>query len=259
MAIPLSLVRIPALRLVYPGSVKQEASVLTELKRRLRVPPFRGRFIMRAVFTAFYRKNMWFNAESRSGPGSTLEITQPIRTELPALVGQLGVRRLLDIPCGDFHWMKGLDLDIDSYIGADLVSDLVDANTRRHGNSVRRFLRLDVTCDALPKADLVLCRDCLVHLPERYVWRAIDGIRRSGATYLLTTTFPSHERNRDIAFPGQWRPLNLEADPYGFPAPLRLLDEGNTWKADRHPGKSLGLWRTRDLSALGSRTARGDR
>ena len=183
------------------------------------------RLIMQAVFTAFYRKNIWFNAESRSGPGSTLSITEPIRAELPALLKELGVRRLLDIPCGDFHWMEGLRLEIDSYIGADIVSDMVDINARRHGSDVRHFRRLDITCDELPRADLVLCRDCLVHLPEEYVWRALEHIKRSGPTYLLTTTFPSRDRNTDIAFPGQWRPLNLQIAPYGFPAPLRLIDE----------------------------------
>jgi SAM-dependent methyltransferase len=204
-------------------------------------------FTLETIFTAFYRRNMWFDAESRSGPGSTLEITETIRRELPELVRELGIRRLLDIPCGDFHWMKEVDLGVDTYFGADIVAKMVEENNRLHADGVRSFLKLDITRDPLPQADLVFCRDCLVHLPETCVRQALENIRRSGANYLLTTTFPLQTRNKDVTFAGQWRPLNLQIAPFHFPAPLRLIDEHNTWKSDRYPGKSLGLWRVQDI------------
>ena len=50
-----------------------------------------------------------------------------------------------------------------SVIGADVVPELVAANQARHASPRRAFLRLDLTRDALPAADAVLCRDCLVH------------------------------------------------------------------------------------------------
>jgi hypothetical protein len=53
--------------------------------------------------------------------------------------------------------------------------------------------------------------------------------------------------NKDVAIAGQWRPLNLQIAPFNFPRPLRLIDEQNTWKANRYPGKSLGLWRVQDI------------
>jgi hypothetical protein len=205
-------------------------------------------FTMEAIFTTFYRKNIWFDSESRSGPGSTLEITKNIRRELPTMVRQLGVRRLLDVPCGDFHWMKEVDLGVETYIGGDIVSEMVDRNNRLYADQARSFLKLDITQDPLPRTDLVFCRDCLVHLPEKCVWQALANIRRSGATYLLTTTFPRQTQNKNVAVAGQWRPLNLQIAPFNFSEPLALIDEQNTWKADRYPDKSLGLWRVADIS-----------
>ncbi|MGH0033945.1 MAG: class I SAM-dependent methyltransferase [Myxococcota bacterium] len=202
---------------------------------------------LETVFATFYRLNFWFNAESRSGPGSTMAITRVIRGELPRLARELGVRRLLDIPCGDFHWMKEVPLELDAYIGADVVGGMVEENQRRWGDDVHRFARLDVTRDELPRVDLVLCRDCLVHLPERSVLAAIENIKRSGSTHLLTTTFPLLEENSDIPVPGLWRMINLERPPYDLPPPLELIDEGNTWKPHLYPQKSLGLWRIADL------------
>lgn len=217
-------------------------SLLTRIKNAIL-----RQFTLETIFTAFYRKNIWFDAESRSGPGSTLEITKTIRRELPLLVRRLQVRSLLDVPCGDFHWMKEVDLGVETYTGADIVADLVEQNNRRYADDVRSFVKLDVTKDALPAADLVFCRDCLVHLPEHCVWQSLDNIRRSGATYLLTTTFPQKTKNKNVTVPGQWRPLNLQIAPFSFPEPLLLINEQNTWKADRYPDKSLGLWRVEDL------------
>ena len=57
-------------------------------------------------FKHIYETNHWDEAESVSGPGSTLEETEPIRRELPALLAELGASSLLDLPCGDFHFMS---------------------------------------------------------------------------------------------------------------------------------------------------------
>ena len=49
---------------------------------------------------------------------------------------------------------------------------------------------------------------------------------------------------------GDWRPLDLERDPFGFPAPLELLNERCTEGGGIFADKSLGLWRTADLARL---------
>ena len=88
-----------------------------------------------ARFTRLYRTNLWDGAESRSGIGSGLAATERIRAELPPLLHHLGVRRLLDVPCGDFHWMAHVDLaaaGVGAYVGGDLVEEIVAANRARH-------------------------------------------------------------------------------------------------------------------------------
>ncbi|MEO8451290.1 MAG: hypothetical protein ABI647_15960 [Gemmatimonadota bacterium] len=87
----------------------------------------------------------------------------------------------------------------------------------------------------------MLCRDCLVHLSFADVGRALANIRSARITYLLTTTFPEEALNVDIAT-GDWRPLNLEREPFSFPPPLALLPEGCTEGDGRFQDKSLGLW-----------------
>src|SRR5262245_38280912 len=194
---------------------------------------------MEAVFRRFYVENLW-QAESVSGPGSTPWPTAVIRQRLPALFRELEVTTLLDAPCGDFNWLSTCELP-PSYIGCDVVRELIDDVRRRHGRPGRRFEHLDLTRDPLPAADLILCRDCLGHLPFAAIAEALANFRASGARYLLATTFPRWANNSDIVSSGDWRPLNLECPQFGLGRPLRVIAEVNV-EDPRFPDKSLGLW-----------------
>ena len=107
-------------------------------------------------------------------------------------------------------------------------------------------LRLDLTADPLPRADVVLCRDCLVHLSFDHIRQAFDNLRRSGSTWLLTTTFLDHHENVDIES-GDWRMLNLTRPPFNLPAPEGVLVEGCLESEGAYADKALGLWRIADL------------
>jgi SAM-dependent methyltransferase len=201
---------------------------------------------MAGVFAEHFQRNGWAGTESVSGQGSSLAATGPLRDELPALLRQYGVRTLLDIPCGDGHWMRCLELDLDLYIGADIVPELVDRNRQDRGETPRqKFVQLDLTCGPLPRVDLVFCRDCLPHLSFAHVWRAITVVKSSGSQYLLTTSHDQSGPNRDIVT-GEWRPLNLELAPFRFPPPLAIISEGAAdptgWR-----DKIMALWRISDL------------
>ncbi len=210
------------------------------VKHRLLLPGVEGP----QLFATIFRKNFWRGPDSRSGRGSGFVQTEKIRETLPALVKELGVRSLLDLPCGDFYWMSNVALELDTYIGADIVEELIMTNTQAFGDDKRTFIVRDVTKDTLPNVDLILCRDCFVHLSFEDIQQAISRINNSGARYLLTTTFVDRATNRNIRT-GQWRPLNLEKPPFSFGTPLRLINEGCTEKDKdgTYADKSLGLWR----------------
>jgi len=206
-------------------------------------------------FTEIYQTNFWGSRESRSGHGSTMEQTAQIRATLPQLFHELGVKTLLDIPCGDFYWMQHIIAQSRNilYIGGDIVSDMIASNEKAFGSETKEgmveFRLLDVLKDNLPRADLVLVRDCLVHLRLADALEAIQNIKRSGATYLLSTTFPEHVTNSDDFICGVWRTVNLERPPFNFPAPLRIINERCTesFLGESYPDKSLGLWALQDL------------
>ncbi|WP_441236900.1 class I SAM-dependent methyltransferase [Bradyrhizobium sp. 930_D9_N1_4] len=200
-----------------------------------------------ARFARIQQTNLWGAATSVSGLGSEDPATAAIREELPPLLRQLGARSLLDAPCGDAGWIGRMKLDVD-YTGIDIVPSLIEANNQRvaRGEVSGRFVMADITRDALPPADVILCRDCLVHLSFDNIACAVANFRASGARFLLVTTFPEWDANRDCE-DGDWRALNMERAPFNWPVPRALINErceegGGGWR-----DKSLGLWRLDEL------------
>lgn len=198
------------------------------------------------VFTDIYRTNHWRGKDSVSGEGSDLVQTRVIIQELPSLFRELGISTLLDMPCGDFHWMRHVDLTGISYSGADIVQDLIDANNEKYGTNSITFKKMDLIRDELPMVDLIFCRDCLVHLSYEDIFRALNNLCKSKALFLLTTTFTRSLDNLDIAT-GQWRVLNLERAPFRLPIPLKIIWEDCTEFDGIYADKSLGLWKISDI------------
>ncbi|MBE9513729.1 MAG: class I SAM-dependent methyltransferase [Chloroflexi bacterium] len=202
---------------------------------------------MKSVFSEIYYNNRWGSQETVSGLASELSQTSVIRQEIPILIKEKNARSLLDASCGDFHWMKEIELDLDRYIGVDIVPDLVVQNQQKYGSETREFIALDIARDNLPQVDIILCRDCLVHFSFEHIISATRNFRRSKSKYLLTTTFPELSKNEDITT-GGWRPINLQLPPFNFPKPIKLIDEGFT-RPDgaAYSDKSLGLWKLEDI------------
>ncbi len=200
-------------------------------------------------FERIYSTNLWSDPESRSGVGSTLDSTRVLRAELPIALRQLEARVLLDVPCGDFTWMDQVDLSGIEYIGGDIVPLIIEENQRLHSSDSRRFMRLDLTRDALPNADVLLCRDCLVHLSYANIRVVLANIARSNVRFVLMTSFPGRRDNYDVA-DGDWRALDFQAPPFSFPEPRLAIVEGCEEEGGAYADKSLLAWRVDDLPAL---------
>lgn len=198
----------------------------------------------RALFASYARSNYWADTDSVSGPGSSLAQTAVIRAALPPLFERLAIRSLLDIPCGDGHWIRQMDHSLERYIGADVVKRLVE-DLQATARPDEEFHHLDALIDPLPRADAILSRDFLVHLSDAHVRQAVVNLQRSGATFLLATTYPG-QPYRPIQT-GDWRPLDLQGEPICLPPPIELIREGSAEQGGAQPDKALGVWALRSL------------
>ncbi len=208
-----------------------------------------------STFDNVYNNNLWGDSHSKSGPGSNLEQTKVIRKEIPALLTRLTIKRMLDAPCGDFFWMNEIKGELNNilelYIGGDIVPDLIRTNNARFGDKKTKFEVLDITKDNLPKVDLIFSRDCFIHLPYRQIIAALEQFKKSGSTYLLTSTYTKDRPNKDtfeIFVDG--RAINLERPPFNFPKPLLIINENCTEGNGEYDDKSLALWKLSSISVF---------
>ena len=204
---------------------------------------------LRQKFEYIYQKNVWGSPESVSGLGSTLAVTAPLRGQLSELCKRFDIRTVIDAPCGDFLWMSAAALPVQSYLGIDIVVPLIAKNQTLYGRKGVSFQAGDLTTIELPNHDLILCRDCLVHLNFDNIRRVLANFINSGSRYLLTTTFPENDVNPDIEN-GDWRMLNLQQEPFSFPSPILLVNEECDEVDGAYRDKSLGLWSLRELKAV---------
>jgi hypothetical protein len=196
-------------------------------------------------FAAIYRNGVWLNERSSgslSGRGSEHDSTREVRCRLPTLLAKLGTQRLIDIGCGDFTWMRSVELPCD-YLGWDIVPLVIGRNSRTYGSSRVRFECCDAVSEHLPPADTVLCREVLFHLCFRDGLRLLQNIKRSGASFLIATNDTELRTNADI-LSGDYRMLNLHRQPFTFPAPIQSIPDDRV-----QPHRVLSVWELANIKA----------
>jgi|688.fasta_scaffold255775_3 hypothetical protein len=177
------------------------------------------------VFKNIYTSNYWGSHESISGGGSTLATTKDLRIQLPRIINKYNIKSMLDLPCGDFNWMKEVSLNCE-YYGADIVEEIIEFNQQFTRSNVR-FIKLDAVNEKIPEFDLIFCKDFLQHLSFSDANKVIENFKKSGSKFLLVTSYPLTLRNYDIKN-GDFRALNLLISPYNFENPLEKISESYT-------------------------------
>jgi hypothetical protein len=177
------------------------------------------------------------------GWGSSEPHTQLVRKGLMTILDTHRVSTLNDAGCGDLAWMRTLDLEGVSYVGYDVHERATWPELRKAGY---RLEVVDITCEDLRPADLLICRDVFIHLPNDMILPALERFRRS-CRLLLTTSYtsdPALERGAFSNFERMSGPslshakLDLSLPPFGLGEPMDRIPENS-------PNKYLGLW---DLS-----------
>jgi len=105
---------------------------------------------LEARFNNIYKEKLWDGkGQSRSGAGSSLEATKNIREVLQKLHREINAKSLVDLGCGDFYWMKEVDLPCE-YFGLDIVKDVIEENRQQYANDMRKFYHHNAVEEKLP-------------------------------------------------------------------------------------------------------------
>jgi SAM-dependent methyltransferase len=141
--------------------------------------------------------------DSASGPGSSTAATADALRFLRKTITEHRITSILDLGCGDWHWMRELGLprpvgDADvSYQGWDASPAMTEQLNARYGTDGVSFHTRDITTEPLPKVDLVIARDVLFHIDIAIVTALVARIREA-APYFASTSFNTVRRNGNI-------------------------------------------------------------
>ena len=203
--------------------------------------------IFKEEWTLDYQRRLKMHEEgmeSIAGYGSSLWCLTPTIENLPKILKKYNINTILDAPCGDFYWMKNVDLSCVEYIGVDLINEQVERNKEMFPNI--DFRALDMVRDELPKSDLIFTRDSLIHLSYYDIFLFLKNCVNSGAKYLMSSTYADLDKNEEMGGIVGWRFINFEKPPFNFPSPLELINENS----QVNPIKCIGMWDLSDIKTL---------
>lgn len=169
---------------------------------------------------------------SWDGPGSSLAGTEAMREGVSALLQRLKPVTMLDMACGDWNWMRFVDLTGIEYTGWDVdpgriarcryrigIGDFT--NDDRPNTHFEQVNALTVDPTMLGGWELVLARDFFAHIPPNYILEIISKLKAGDVRWLLASTYPNCSDNRFKYDPSQYawngymeHPVNLEIDPF---------------------------------------------
>jgi hypothetical protein len=199
------------------------------------------------IFEHIYVSNVWGSSESFSGTGSELSKTRDLINYLNKLTHAYNIRNIFDVPCGDFNWMQRVNLDGIKYTGGDIVDKMIEENNKQYRKENIEFVSWNLITDKIETSyDMVINRDCFVHLSFNDIQRSLNNIIDSGTKYLLTTSFVKTKENLDMSTGGRWRPINLSLPPFNFPKAIEFFEETNAeigWEGN----KTMSLYLIADL------------
>ena len=166
------------------------------------------------VFDSIYKTSYWGH---KSGPGSDPIAAKKWIDIVNRHLENEELASILDIGCGDFRLGSKYNLEGKTYYGVDVSKEVMKDNI---GTDNVFFIVGDALQIDLPKADIVLIKDVLQHLPTKDAISLLNRVLSAAKVVLVCNDYD--DKNLDIT-PGGHRGLDLSKDPYNIS--VDVLDE----------------------------------
>lgn len=166
------------------------------------------------IFNTIYRENIWGNG---SGPGSDPEILKDYISFLDNFIKENNITSISDIGCGDWQYMKFINLDGINYTGYDVSSDIIDANSKNFSSENIHFIHYDGDFSKIKSTELAICKEVLQHLSNENIFNFIENMKKFKYIIIGNTFKNSNTINKDISS-GACRTLDLRLAPFNIEA-----------------------------------------
>lgn len=188
------------LKSLFPGLIGPYRRARVNLLRRR----FHGKSVME-TFTEIYRTNGWGVSEDGtfcSGHGSRNEFATRYAQLVNDLILSQRITSILDIGCGDYKVAEQFSFGAEtSYVGMDVVPDLIEHHQRVHARSNVNFVCANAIDDALPDADLCLIRQVLQHLSNEQIAKILAKCRKYRYLIITEDVYTGLDVRRNVDVP----------------------------------------------------------
>ena len=164
----------------------------------------------RDAFDKIYAENYWGIG---SGTGSLPIINLDYIHFLSRFMDKNSINTVLDFGCGDWQFSRYIDWSSKTYLGVDLVANVIAENELAFAKDNVHF-EIFRDFDLLPKVDLCIAKDVFQHLPIAMINDAIDHLQEKAKFLLITNdVYPDQWLNVEIP-PGAGRAIRLNQTPF---------------------------------------------
>jgi 2-polyprenyl-3-methyl-5-hydroxy-6-metoxy-1,4-benzoquinol methylase len=169
---------------------------------------------MRDIFESIYINKVWKESfATESGPGSTLDCSEPYLMFLKKYSDKNNIQSILDLGCGDFNLMKHFNFTNRTYLGIDIVPYLIEDNNIKYGNCTIKFEATSILNYSFDECfDLIIIKDVFQHLSTDNVKHILSNIKNV-KHIIITNDYV--DINTDIS-DGGYTPINLSTDPFNM-------------------------------------------
>jgi 2-polyprenyl-3-methyl-5-hydroxy-6-metoxy-1,4-benzoquinol methylase len=147
------------------------------------------------VFSEIYAQKQWGDEQDdnfNSGTGSSAAYTSRYCELIDCFIQNHKVQTVVDLGCGDFRVASRIARPAISYVGVDVVQDLIAHNEKTFGADHIGFQCVDVTTGVLPDGDLCLIRQVLQHLSNKEILMVLEKCAKY--PYVIVTEHLPNDR-----------------------------------------------------------------
>lgn len=216
-------------------------------------------------FSKVYENKVW---KTGSGRGSSVSFAASTICRLIDVISKYRIETIIDAPCGDQQWAHILRRVLPNlqYVGVDVVPGVIMRNKEMFQDPAEKteFFLLDITEDGAFQSlqnksrqwkqtkTAIFSRHVLEHHPYQNIFKIVNNIRASKASYFIGTWQPWAGINNDIDAPGGYRALDFTKAPFNFPFPRLAWMENEDNSSRAAPEPFMALWSSRDLPTFGT-------